>query len=62
MKRVMRHLSLIAIAMLGIAAAPPGPMLKDQGDRYSGAPWASRSAVLAVNGMAATSQPLVTQI
>ena len=61
----MRRLALIVTAMLGLAAAPPGPVvpvLKDQGDRYSGAPWASRSAVLGVNGMAATSQPLVTQI
>jgi gamma-glutamyltranspeptidase/glutathione hydrolase len=58
----MRKLALIVTAMLGLAAAPPGPVQKDQGDRYSGAPWASRSAVLAVNGMAATSQPLVTQI
>ncbi len=35
---------------------------KDQGDRYSGLPGASRSAVIAENGIAATSQPLATQI
>jgi gamma-glutamyltranspeptidase/glutathione hydrolase len=58
----MRKLALIVTAMLALAAAPPGPVLKDQGDRYSGAPWASRSAVLGVGGMAATSQPLATQI
>ncbi len=59
----MRKFALLS-AMLAIlpAAAPEGPSPKDQGDRYSGAPWASRSAVLGVNGMAATSQPLVTQI
>jgi gamma-glutamyltranspeptidase / glutathione hydrolase len=32
------------------------------GDRYSGAVWASRSPVLAQHGMAATEQPLATQI
>jgi gamma-glutamyltranspeptidase / glutathione hydrolase len=58
----MRKLALIATASLALAAAPPGPVLKDQGDRYSGAPWATRSAVLGVSGMAATSHPLVTQI
>jgi len=58
----MRKLALIVTAILGLAAAPPGPVQKDQGDRASGAPWASRSAVLGMNGMAATSQPLVTQI
>jgi gamma-glutamyltranspeptidase / glutathione hydrolase len=61
-EKIMRKVALIVTAMLGVAAAPPGPSLKDQGDRYSGAPWASRSAVLGVNGMAATSHPLVTQI
>ena len=40
----------------------PPASLKDQGDRYSGAAHASRSAVIAVNGMAATSQPLATQV
>ena len=62
MKNVTRHLALIVSATLGIAAAPATPMLKDQGDRYSGAPWATRSAVLGTNGIAATSHPLVTQI
>lgn len=33
-----------------------------RGDRYSGAPWASRSPVLAQHGMAATEQPLASQI
>ena len=62
MKKKLRTLALVPMALLATAAAPSGPTLKDQGDRYSGAPWASRSAVLGVNGMAATSHPLVTQI
>ena len=33
-----------------------------RGDRYSGADWATRSPVLAQHGMAATEQPLATQI
>ncbi|MGB7405385.1 MAG: gamma-glutamyltransferase family protein [Pacificimonas sp.] len=41
-------------------AAPPAA--KDQGDRYSGNPAKTRSAVIAPKAMAATSQPLATQI
>src|ERR1700742_864127 len=33
-----------------------------RGDRYSGAKWATRSPVLAQHGMAATAQPLATQV
>ena len=33
-----------------------------RGDRYSGATWATRSPVLAQHGMAATEQPLASQI
>src|SRR5215469_11270713 len=33
-----------------------------RGDRYSGKEWATRSPVLAQHGMAATEQPLVSQI
>ena len=33
-----------------------------RGDRYSGIRWASRSPVIAAHGMAATAQPLATQI
>jgi gamma-glutamyltranspeptidase / glutathione hydrolase len=43
------------------AGAQPGAP-KDQGDRSAGLPHASRSPVLGRNGMAATSQPLATQI
>ena len=56
----MRLILMAAIAAWAWAAqADP---LKDQGDRYSGAALASRSAVIATNGMAATSQPLATQV
>ena len=56
----MRLILMAAIAAWACAAqADP---LKDQGDRYSGAALASRSAVIATNGMAATSQPLATQV
>src|SRR5437764_14889008 len=34
----------------------------ERGDRYSGAAWATRSPVLAQHGMAATAQPLASQI
>jgi len=33
-----------------------------RGDRYSGVPWATRSPVLAQHGMAATEQPLASEI
>ena len=49
----------VLLALAGTAHADP---LKDQGDRYSGAAQATRSAVIASNGMAATSQPLATQV
>jgi gamma-glutamyltranspeptidase / glutathione hydrolase len=59
-----KHLLLLALISTPLAAqeTPKNPILKDQGDRYSGAPAASRSAVLGQNGMVATSHPLATQI
>ena len=60
MKRFGRMLA--AAAMIGCAAQAAEPAIKDQGDRISGAPQATRSAVLATQGMAATSQPLATQV
>ena len=59
----MKRLAGLAMGalMLSTASLAVEP-LKDQGDRYSGAPHATRSAVLGLNGMAATSQPLATQI
>jgi gamma-glutamyltranspeptidase/glutathione hydrolase len=53
---------ILAAAMIGCAAQAAEPAIKDQGDRISGAPQATRSAVLGTNGMAATSQPLATQV
>src|SRR6185437_13986139 len=45
-----------ALALVaGAASADVG-----RGDRYAGAPWASRSPVLAQHGMAATEQPLAS--
>ena len=43
-----------------VTAQPAGP--DKGGDRIVGAPWATRSAVLGLNGMAATSHPLASQI
>jgi gamma-glutamyltranspeptidase/glutathione hydrolase len=43
---------------LMFATALAGPQ---RGNRYAGAPWASRSPVIAQHGMAATEQPLASQ-
>jgi len=50
----------IIMAMGFTANAAFGQM--SRGDRYSGAAWATRSPVLAQHGMAATEQPLASQI
>ena len=51
------------VAMMGAAC---GDGLNHEGlrggDRYAGAPWASRAPVLAQHGMAATENPLATQV
>jgi len=55
-------LGVAAIALtvaLTATSAWAGP---NRGDRYSGAPWATRSPVLAQHGIAATEQPLATEI
>ena len=57
----MRTLLLLPILFASVPLAAQ-TSAKDQGDRYSGLPGASRSAVIAENGIAATSQPLATQI
>ncbi len=50
---------LLALGAAGTASAQqPGGI--GRGDRYAGAPWASRSPVLAQHGMAATEQPLAS--
>jgi gamma-glutamyltranspeptidase / glutathione hydrolase len=56
-----KTLTLIA-ALLTAAPLAAQDAPKDQGDRYSGMPGASRSSVLGQNGMVATSHPLATQI
>ncbi|MGL5839754.1 MAG: gamma-glutamyltransferase [Sphingorhabdus sp.] len=56
-----KTLTLIA-ALLAAAPLIAQTVPKDQGDRYSGMPGASRSSVLGQNGMVATSHPLATQI
>ncbi len=49
--------------VLGLSIAPGANAAGiSRGDRYSGPTWASRSPVLAQHGMAATDQPLATQI
>lgn len=49
-----------ALAMLaGLPAAHAGI---SRGDRYAGAPWASRSPVLGQHGMAATEQPIASLV
>jgi gamma-glutamyltranspeptidase / glutathione hydrolase len=47
---------LVAVAMASLTTSAGGY------DRWTGQPFASRSEVIAQNGMAATSQPLATQI
>lgn len=54
--------SFFLTSFLATSALAQAPLPKDQGDRYSGAPHASRSAVIATSAMAATSQPLATQV
>jgi gamma-glutamyltranspeptidase/glutathione hydrolase len=58
----MRQSITLIAALLAATPLAAQPAPKDQGDRYSGAPGASRSAVLGQNGMVATSHPLATQI
>lgn len=57
-------MNIAAAAVMLVAACLPlrGFGQLSRGDRYAGAPWATRSPVLAQNGMAATEQPLATQI
>jgi gamma-glutamyltranspeptidase / glutathione hydrolase len=54
---ILGTLLMAGTAMTIIAIADIG-----RGDRYSGMRWASRSPVIAAHGMAATAQPLATQI
>ena len=58
--RILRTGVAVIMAMGFTATASYGQM--SRGDRYSGATWATRSPVLAQHGMAATEQPLASQI
>ena len=58
----MRKKIGIATAMLMGLTATSATGQIGRGDRYAGAEWATRSPVLAQHGMAATEQPLATQI
>jgi len=58
----MRLRSLVLLLSVWAGALAPAHAQTGVGDRVTGAPWASRSAVLATHGVAATSQPLATQI
>jgi gamma-glutamyltranspeptidase / glutathione hydrolase len=51
---------VMMVLMAATASSAFGQL--SRGDRYSGATWATRSPVLAQHGMAATEQPLATQI
>jgi gamma-glutamyltranspeptidase/glutathione hydrolase len=55
-------LPTVAAADYGVTGATPGPGQIGRGDRYSGRVWATRSPVMARHGMAATAQPLATQV
>jgi gamma-glutamyltranspeptidase / glutathione hydrolase len=54
------HSALLAAALVSIPLAAQAQL--GRGDRYSGLSWATRSPVLAQHGMAATEQPLASQI
>jgi len=56
--------SAVLLASLALLAcgAPVQAQISDHGDRYAGQVWASRSPVIAQHGMAATAQPLATQV
>ena len=49
---------LMSTSLLGVTA----PLIAQGGDRITGQAFASRSEVIATHGMAATSQPLATQV
>jgi gamma-glutamyltranspeptidase/glutathione hydrolase len=57
----MKRVKLTGIALMFTVVAA-GAFAAGNGDRYTGAPFASRSPVIAQHGMAATMQPLASQI
>ncbi len=52
----------VALAALGVLTVMKEPVQAQGPDRITGRPFATRSEVIAQHGMAATSQPLVTQV
>ncbi|WP_423824087.1 gamma-glutamyltransferase [Salinisphaera sp. SPP-AMP-43] len=60
----MAAAGLVASSIASAAAAAPSATVDGigSGDRYAGKPWASRAPVLAQHGMAATEQPLASEI
>src|SRR5262245_65846108 len=52
--------AVLAASPLLAADTVPDPV--NRGDRYSGQVWATRSPVIARNGMAATAHPLASQV
>ncbi len=60
--RLVRGIAGAAIVMAMGFVSQQAYGQQTRGDRYSGAPWATRSPVLAQHGMAATEQPLASEI
>lgn len=73
--KLLTYVTSCCLLLSPIAYAGDSSLIKDdvtnkyvemredgRGDRVVGAPWATRSPVLAVNGMAATSHPLASQV
>ncbi|MEM1093792.1 MAG: gamma-glutamyltransferase [Bacteroidota bacterium] len=62
----MRYVRLLLVVWMGwmmpLPAHSQAPETADRGDRPAGATWATRSPVLAQNGIAATSHPLASQV
>ncbi len=59
LNRLANGLGALIMAIGFMATAAYGQM--SRGDRYSGAPWATRSPVLAQHGMVASEQPLASE-
>jgi len=57
--KITRGLGAVAMAIGFLSTSAYGQI--SRGDRYSGAPWATRSPVLAQHGMVASEQPLASE-
>lgn len=55
-----RYLAGASIAILVVITGPTSGQIS-RGDRYSGAPWATRSPVIAEHGIVASEQPLASE-